>query len=284
MSKKTRDIARRLNKDRSLPIYFEGMRHAPENELGVVFLFSKVAKRLGFSEIDIIQPHFPDCWAYRRTNSGVVRTWIEFEFRSHSFKSHLKDVKKIKPRKGIVVCWDHDWKECEKYVEVIDLRSYLGWERQVWIQNTKPKYQDGLDEIPKRKTKSWTWTVAPGARPGDLLLMYRAGRVSDARLHEVSEDLLQSISNICVVKSFPLRNKDFGYGAEVAQVAILKNPLRLEQMRKDKVLKSAPFVLRNLFGRSNVTPYWYRLHDLMLKLNPYKDIDKSLKPYSPELL
>ncbi|HAM51132.1 MAG TPA: hypothetical protein DCP92_10755 [Nitrospiraceae bacterium] len=260
------------------------MRHAPENELGVVFLFSKVSKRLGFPEIDIIQPHFPDCWAYRRTNKGVIPTWIEFEFHSHTFKSHLKDIKKIKPSKGIVVCWDHDWKECEKYVEVIDLRSHLGLGRQVWIQNTKPQYQHGFDEIPRRRTQGWTWSVAPGSRPGDLLLMYRAGLVRDARLYEVNEELLQSISHICVIKSFPMRRKDFGYGAEVAQLVILKNPLRLEQMKNDRVLKSAPFVLRNLFGRSNVTPYWYRLYDLVMKLNPYKDIEKSLKPYSPDLL
>lgn len=282
----THDIARRLNKERSLPIYFQGMRHAPENELGVVFLFSKVAKRLGFKEIDIIQPHFPDCYAYRSTNSGVVRTWIEFEFRSSNFKSHIKnnDLKTVKPRKGIVVCWDHDWEECEKHVEVIALRVYLGLGRQVWTQNTKPEYQDGLDEIPKRRTKGWTWSVAPGARPGDLSLMYRAGNKSDAKRHGVNEDLLQSIANICIVKSFPKKRKKFGHGAEVVQLAILKNPLRLEQMRKDKILKSAPFVLKNMFGRNNVTPYWYRFYDLIIKLNPYKDIQNALKPYQPEYL
>lgn len=90
--------------EKSLPINFQGIRHAPENELGVVFLFSKIARRFGFIEIDVIQPQFSDCWAYRRTSSGVKRVWNEFEFCSNSFKSHLRQIHGMNPRKGVVVC------------------------------------------------------------------------------------------------------------------------------------------------------------------------------------
>lgn len=274
-----------LPKERSIPIYFEGMRHAPENELGVVFLFSKVAKRLGFLEIDVIHPHFPDCWAYHRTKSGVVRTWIEFEFKSHSFKSDLRGLKNLSPKKGIIVCWEHDWKECEKYVKrVVELRSELGLGRQIWIQNTSPKYQGSLDITKGRRVKGWTWTVSGRARPGDLMLMYRAGTKQQARQWGVDEDLLQSIANIFVVKSFPKPEKHFKHEADVAQVTLLKNPLRLEQMRNDRVLKSSPFVRKDMIGRNNVTPYWYRLYDLIVELNPYKDVRRSLLPFRPELI
>lgn len=102
-------ISKNSDQDRSFPINFEGLRHAPENELGVVFLFSKVAKRLGFLEIDIIQPHFPDCWAMKRTNSGVKRVWVEFEYNSRRFKSNVIQLKGLKPKKGFIVCWEHDW-------------------------------------------------------------------------------------------------------------------------------------------------------------------------------
>ena len=67
---------------RSDIIHYEGMQHAPENELGVVFLFGKVHRRLRFTAIDEIKPGFPDCWAWRRLTKGSERTWIEFEFRS----------------------------------------------------------------------------------------------------------------------------------------------------------------------------------------------------------
>jgi len=170
-----------MRKERSMLINFEGFRHAPENELGVVFLFSKIARRMGFLEIDVIQQKFPDCWAYYRRKVGVGRTWVEFEFMSHGFKSHIKELKKLRLGKGFVVCWEHDWKECENYAKVIELKSEFGFGRQIWIQNTRPKYQMGLDQTRYRRVKGWRWTVSRKARPGDLLLMYRAGTKGEAR-------------------------------------------------------------------------------------------------------
>ena len=273
------------DKDRSFPINYEGLRHAPENELGVVFLFSKLAKRLNFLEIDIIQPHFPDCWAYKRTNSGVKKTWIEFEYNSRGFKQHLRQLKGLRPRKGFIVCWEHDWDGCEKYVErVIELKAELNFGRQIWIQNTRPKYQAGIDEAPYVHKKEWEWTVAAKARPGDLLLMYRAGTKHEAREYEVRGDLLQSIANVFIIKSFPTPDEYWGFSADVSQVALLDNPLRLEQMRQDRILKSAPFVKKSMFGRNRVTPYWYRIYDLILQLNPYENVRNALKPYRPDLI
>jgi len=275
---------KRQRQERGLPLNFEGMRHAPENELGVVFLFSKLAKRLGFIEIDEIKPGFPDCWAFRRTSSGVRRVWIEFEFRSRGFKSHLKQLRGLVPRKGVIICWDHNWPECDKYGEVLDLRSELGVGTQIWIQNTLPKYQAAIDSAPFRKKPYEVWTVSPSARPGDILLMYRAGSNTEAKKYDVDSDLLQSIANVFMVKSKPRREPRWGYQSEVIQIASLRYPLRLEQIRRDRILQHTPFVRRSMLGRTNVTSYWHRIFDLIVKLNPDRQTHKRLAPFAPEKL
>lgn len=80
------------------------LEYAPANELGVVFLFAHVARRLQF-RIEEIRPQFPDCIAYRRMGDSEKKTRIEFEFRSSSFKAHGHDVAKC----DVIVCWHHDW-------------------------------------------------------------------------------------------------------------------------------------------------------------------------------
>jgi hypothetical protein len=65
------------------------MNYAPENEMGVVFLFSHLARKLGY-EIDLIRPGCPDCVAYR----DGKRVRIEFEYRSSNFARHRHDPKK----------------------------------------------------------------------------------------------------------------------------------------------------------------------------------------------
>src|ERR1700693_4154956 len=69
------------------PINFRGLRHAPINEQGVVFLFGMVAKELGFVFESVHNP-FPDCLANplfdsRRRLWRAVR--IEFEYKSRHF-------------------------------------------------------------------------------------------------------------------------------------------------------------------------------------------------------
>ena len=71
--------------ERSEPIATEGVQHAPENEKGVILLFAKLHKKIGFPIVDRIQDRFPDCYAYLRTSNGTRRIWIEFEYRSNAF-------------------------------------------------------------------------------------------------------------------------------------------------------------------------------------------------------
>lgn len=271
---------------RSEVIHFEGMTHAPENELGVVFLFGKVHKRLGFTGINEVKPGFPDCWAWRRTAKGTQFTWVEFEFRSSGFKTHvnLKQLKGLKPKKGFVVCWEHNWPECENYAEVIDLRAIVEEGPRVWIQSTLPEYQAEMEHIPFHTKKEWTWTVAPRAKKGDLLLLWRAGSRTAANLWDVPKDLLQSFANVAEVVSAPRKKSEFIRSAEIRRIANLQNPLRWGALCSDAVLRTSPFVRAQMQGQWDVTPYWWRLHSLLIQLNPALKKNRRFKAFDPHRL
>jgi hypothetical protein len=100
-------------------IDFPGLRHAPTNELGVVFLFGMLVEKLGFS-VESIQKDFPDCEAKLiRADGSYEKVKIEFEYNSKSFEQHGHDPKGC----DLIVCWVHDWKDCP--LEVLELSSKL---------------------------------------------------------------------------------------------------------------------------------------------------------------
>jgi hypothetical protein len=255
--------------ERSEDIYFQGMNHAPENEQGVVFLFAKVHRLLGFKTIDVIKTGFPDCWALHRTASKTHRTWIEFEFKSKGFKEHENDLRHLKPRRGYVVCWEHDWPECEKYAEVIDLRRVVGVGKKVWVQPIGPKYHGRLNDTPKRLKEHTWWTVAYKAKPGDIVLLYRSGTRTEAKINEADPNLLHSITNIYEVTSFPKYNPRFKRHAYVRQITELRHPLYWGAIKSDSFLSNAPWVRASMQGRPDVTAYWWRLHQRIEALNPH---------------
>jgi hypothetical protein len=103
------------------PINFRGLRHAPINEQGVVFLFGMVSDELGFI-VESIQAGYPDCEAKRcvdRSNQRWQRVRIEFEFWSSNFKEHGHDPAGC----DLIVCWEHDWVDCP--LEVVELRRMI---------------------------------------------------------------------------------------------------------------------------------------------------------------
>jgi hypothetical protein len=103
------------------PIDFRGLRHAPINEQGVVFLFGMVSYEIGFI-VEAVHAWFPDCEAKRcidRRNERWQRVRIEFEFRSRSFKEHGHDPSGC----DLIVCWEHNWPECP--LEVVELRKVI---------------------------------------------------------------------------------------------------------------------------------------------------------------
>lgn len=101
------------------PIDFAGLRHAPTNEAGVVFLFGAMAKELGFL-IDSLQSEFPDCIAKRLVAPDTWQTVrIEFEYQSKNFLAHGHDPEGC----DLIVCWEHNWQGCPSHLEVIALKE-----------------------------------------------------------------------------------------------------------------------------------------------------------------
>ena len=101
------------------PLQLPELAHAPVNELGVVFVFGAMARRLGFV-VHRLQAGFPDCVAMREMAPGQwQRVRIEFEFASRNFLKH----KHRADRCDLIVCWRHNWKECP--LEVIELEKEL---------------------------------------------------------------------------------------------------------------------------------------------------------------
>jgi hypothetical protein len=103
------------------PIDFLGLRHAPLNEQGVIYLFGMLSKQLGFI-IEAVRTDFPDCEGKRQI-SGKQGRWeqvsIEFEYKSSNFKEHGHNPDEC----DVIVCWENDWRDCP--VEVISLKELM---------------------------------------------------------------------------------------------------------------------------------------------------------------
>jgi hypothetical protein len=103
------------------PIDFRGLRFAPINEQGVVYVFGMISRELGFL-IESIRTEYPDCEGKRCVDPNKQR-WehvlIEFEYQSSNFREHGH------PPDGcdLIVCWIHDWEDCP--IEVLELRSQI---------------------------------------------------------------------------------------------------------------------------------------------------------------
>jgi len=103
------------------PIGFRGLRYAPVNEQGVVYLFGLVSRELGFY-IESIRTEFPDCEGKRCLNrdcTKLERVRIEFEYKSTKFLEHGHGPDGC----DLVVCWQHDWDDCP--LEVLELKSTI---------------------------------------------------------------------------------------------------------------------------------------------------------------
>ena len=103
------------------PIDFRGLRHAPINEQGVVYLFGMVSRELGFY-IEAIQQGFPDCegkYLHDKNKNLWAKARIEFEFKASNFREHGHDLQQC----DFIVCWINDWEDCP--ITVIELRREI---------------------------------------------------------------------------------------------------------------------------------------------------------------
>jgi hypothetical protein len=105
------------------PIDFRGLRFAPINEQGVVYLFGMISRELGFL-IESIRTDYPDCEGKRCVDPNRQR-WehvlIEFEYKSSNFNEHGHTTEDC----DLIVCWIHDWEDCP--IEVLELKSQLAY-------------------------------------------------------------------------------------------------------------------------------------------------------------
>lgn len=103
------------------PLDFRGLRYAPVNEQGVVYLFGMVSRELEFL-VESIRTAFPDCEGKRCLNPTGTK-WqhvhIEFEYRSSNFEEHGHDRENC----DLIVCWTHDWQDCP--IEVLELKDAI---------------------------------------------------------------------------------------------------------------------------------------------------------------
>ncbi len=106
----------------------ELVNHEPVNEIGVIYLFSLYAIKYGILITSFSERKYPDAEAlFPKPNNKFKKRYIEFEYKSSSFKKHESDeshiLKNVDIEEILVVCWIHDYKNCP--TEVLCLRDYF---------------------------------------------------------------------------------------------------------------------------------------------------------------
>jgi hypothetical protein len=239
------------------------LRYAPHNELGVVFLFAHLAKKWRL-RVDTIQPGFPDCIAFQKIQGKERRIRIEFEFKSKNFKAHKHDARKC----DWLVCWEHNWPDAPLTLNIVELRREFGLGFNVWIVPVKEPYKEILAEIPY----SDLWSVPSQAHAKDLILFYfTIPETHIAHLFVLKERARK-------VKADWKPGKD--YMAPINRVCRPKAPIFFEDLKRHKILSTAPFVRGRMQGRYNASEYWPYLYKMIIQRNP--SLKQKLKKFAPE--
>ena len=103
------------------PIEFRGVRHAPVDVGGVIFLFGMVARELGFN-VEAMSSGFPRCEAKRQIAAGKwARLRIEFELESRQFR----DAGRNPAACDLIVCWRDTWPDRPATLDVLALDRIL---------------------------------------------------------------------------------------------------------------------------------------------------------------
>ena len=234
------------------------LEFAPENEQGVVFLFSHLAKKFGV-HVEKVQKNYPDCIA---TKDGK-RIRIEFEFRSRNFHQHRHSAKAC----DWIVCWIHDWPSVPDNLRVIELRKEYNLGFNVWFQPVKDTYSSQLKKI----NFDSSWSVASQAAVGNLILFYHSNP------DKYICDIFKVSKPVKYVKAGWKKGKD--WMAEIRRVCTLRSPIHLSQLQRHRVIRDAGFVRGKMQGRYRATPYWPDLYDLIIATNP--SLAYALRNFEP---
>jgi hypothetical protein len=249
-------------KPKGRPLRLDGaaLDYAPQNELGVVFLFSSIAKKRFGLRVEQIAAGFPDCIAYR----GRKKIRIEFEYKSRNFATHRHDPKAC----DWVVCWIHNWTSAPENLRIVELRKEFGLGYEVWLMPTTGDYREMISRI----NRDSAWSLPSQATKGDLALFYRTRPDS-------------FIADIFTVTGHP-RHQRAGWKpgkdwmGPIKRVVRLKTPLHLKELRSHRILKHANFVRGGMRGRYKLSPHWPEIYQAIIERNP--DLESKLRPYGPE--
>lgn len=257
------------------PLKDAPLRYAPTNELGVVFLFSHLCKRMQL-HIESIQAAFPDCIARQRVGGKERRIRIEFEYRSSNFRAHRHSVDGC----DWIVCWEDDWPDVPASIKVVELRQFFGAVFNVWVLVLPPKEDwpaEGKYGFGKRVTKGdlvlvyeWSpkmWFRQVYAVVGECEPPNKDGRYGrKAQLH--------SKYNI-VERGEPVL---FGrYVHRLRRVCILQHPLTRKSLATDKLIHGDPVFSQK--ANRKITEHWWRIYERIVRKNP--DCIAVLEPFSP---
>ena len=235
--------------------------YAPNNEQGVVYLFSHLARRFGL-HVEKVQAGFPDCIAYRQGK----RIRIEFEYRSRNFYLHGHPVSGC----DWIVCWIHDWPSAPSHLRIIELRREFGLGFNVWLQPVAGDYAEEIGRLSQHNQ----WSVPGGASAGDLVLFYRARPESCVR------DIFRISSKVREQRAGWKPGNDLMAGVRL--VCRLKAPLHLSELKAHPILRNAGFIRGSMQGRRRASEYWPELHRMIVARNP--TARRELAKFGPERL
>ncbi len=236
------------------------LEYAPENELGVVYLFSHWAQQNGY-KVEEIRPQFPDCVAIK--NGQRVR--IEFEFRSSNFRCHLNGRKNC----DLLVCWIHNWPAVPLWLDVIELRQEYGMGFNVWVYPINEPWASK-----QRKLTRAYWSVPKDARPNDLVLYYKTA--PNCYLNDAWKLTTEVIRGRAAYK------QGFGYFANIRRVCEFDAPIHWSQLKAHPVLRTSAFVRGCIRGPFKITPDWPEMYRALTERNP--SCRTELEPFGPTRL
>jgi len=101
------------------------------DEKGVIFLFGRIFRFLNFSDVSVGHEKAGDLDAWAWSEKEAADVILEFEFNSRNFAKHGHDPDKC----DLIVCWNHNWKECPKHIDVLELKPF--WEKSQKLLSEK---------------------------------------------------------------------------------------------------------------------------------------------------
>ena len=241
------------------PIAVKGMAYAPISELGVVYLFGRLAPKLGF-QVEYIHPHFPDCIATRHGK----RRRIEFELWASDFGNHHHSPKGA----DIIVCWENDWQDRPlpfRKLEIISLKPYVGAEPRIHVVGC------GECNVTHLNARGIEWNVSGHTQVGDLVLIYRSAPTAA---------ICDAWQVVGPFNRFSKRNKAGrwpGLQAGLKRVARFKRPLTYDILKRDPRTKKLTVVTRRFRGKMDITLDWFSIYEVLIERNP--SAKALLKPF-----